>query len=231
MTIDMSGRPVRRSVTLIQPPTNFWLLRHALVEQNARARLYGTLDVPLCPETLLAQTPAYQSLAHHLPRPANWVVTPLCRTRMTADAIIAAGYPAASFQVEPDLVEQCLGDWQGLPHAELPERLQTPAHPFWPLSADERPPGGETLIEVLARVGPAMERLAQQFLGQQVVIVSHGGAIRMAIAHAMGIAAGASLHLAIQNLSVTRLERFHAGWRVVGVNAVAGSGGAFALAL
>jgi broad specificity phosphatase PhoE len=211
-------------------PTRFWLLRHALVEQNARARLYGTLDVPLCPEMLITQLPAYRSLAQHLPRGARWVVTPLSRTRKTAEAIIEAGYPPTRFQVEPDLVEQSLGDWQGLPHAQLPARLQAPAHPFWPLSADERPPGGETLDEVRARVGPAMERLAGQWAGAEVVIISHGGAIRMAVAHAMGIGAGAALHLAIQNLSVTRLERYDTGWRVVGVNAMPGAGGAFAWA-
>ena len=26
----------------------FWLIRHALVEENARAILYGVMDVPLC---------------------------------------------------------------------------------------------------------------------------------------------------------------------------------------
>ena len=35
--------------------TRFWLIRHALVEENARMRVYGTLDVPLCPDSLVAQ--------------------------------------------------------------------------------------------------------------------------------------------------------------------------------
>jgi alpha-ribazole phosphatase len=33
--------------------TGFWLIRHALVEENARAVLYGVMDVPLCEPTLL----------------------------------------------------------------------------------------------------------------------------------------------------------------------------------
>ena len=32
--------------------TNFWLIRHALVEENARAYNYGATDVELCPHTL-----------------------------------------------------------------------------------------------------------------------------------------------------------------------------------
>ena len=31
--------------------TGFWLIRHAIVAENARAMLYGTMDVPLCPES------------------------------------------------------------------------------------------------------------------------------------------------------------------------------------
>jgi broad specificity phosphatase PhoE len=51
-----------------------------------------------------------------------------------------------------------------------------------------------------------------------VVAVSHGGAIRAALAHAAGVGASAALHFAVQNLSLTILERYDAGWRVVCVN-------------
>jgi broad specificity phosphatase PhoE len=202
--------------------TRFWLVRHALVDENARAILYGVMDVPLCETTLLEQAPMYQALARRLPRPAVWKVTPLSRTRRTAEAIFAAGYPRSEPQVEPDLIEQSLGEWQGLPHAELPERLTLPKHAFWPLSGDERPPGGETMNDVIARVGAALERLSVEYRGQDVVIVSHGGAIRAAVAHCLRIGPDNALHLSVQNLSLTRLERHEDGWRVVCVNELPG---------
>jgi broad specificity phosphatase PhoE len=164
----------------------------------------------------------YQALARRLPRPAVWKVTPLSRTRRTAEAIFAAGYPRSEPQVEPDLIEQSLGEWQGLPHAELPERLTLPKHAFWPLSGDERPPGGETMNDVIARVGAALERLSVEHRGQDVVIVSHGGAIRAAVAHCLRIGPDNALHLSVQNLSLTRLERHEDGWRVVCVNELPG---------
>ena len=43
--------------------TSFWLIRHALVAENARAFLYGVMDVPLCETTLLEQAPMYRALA------------------------------------------------------------------------------------------------------------------------------------------------------------------------
>ncbi len=203
-------------------PTSFWLIRHALVEENARAMLYGTLDVELCPTDLIAQAPVYAALAARLPRPARWIVTPLSRTRRTAQAIFAAGYPAAPLAVEPDLIEQHLGDWQGLPHAELPARLSLHPHAFWPLGGEESPPGGESMAAVIARAGAALERLAAAHRGEELVIVSHGGTIRAMVAHALGIAADNALHLAVQNLGLTRLERHPAGWRVVSVNELPG---------
>jgi broad specificity phosphatase PhoE len=204
--------------------TGFWLIRHAVVEENARAFLYGTMDVALCPDSLVAQAPQHRALAAALPRGAVWLVTPLSRTRRTAEAIFAGGHPRAEMIVEPDLIEQSLGDWHGLRHAELPPRLTRPAHPFWPLAGTERPPGGESMADVIARVGGAMERLARDHAGRQVVAVAHGGAIRGAVAHALRIEADSALHLSVQNLSLTRLERLSDGWRVVCVNAEPGAG-------
>ena len=198
--------------------TRFWLIRHAIVDEASRAVLYGRMDVPLSAEGLAAQAATHRALAARLPRPAVWYVTPLQRTRRTAEVIHQAGYPPQQLSVEPGLTEQDLGGWQGLRHADLPARLTDPAHPFWPLGAGETPPGGESMADVLDRVGATLERLAEDHEDQDVVCVSHGGAIRAAVAHALGVGAHAALHLSIQNLSLTVLERFTAGWRVVLVN-------------
>ena len=203
-------------------PTSFWLIRHALVEESARAFLYGSTDVPLCETTLMDQGPMYAALAKRLPRPAHWACTPLSRTRRTAEAIFRAGYPTQTLEVIPGLIEQSMGDWHGTRHHELPAKLAEPAHPFWPLSGTERPPGGESMAEVISRTGAALEDLAARHRGEDLVIVSHGGTIRAALAHALGISATNALHLSVANLGLTRLEREPTGWRVVCVNELPG---------
>jgi len=203
-------------------PTRFWLIRHAIVEENARAYLYGVMDVPLCETTLLEQAPIYRSLAARLPQPAIWLVTPLSRTQKTAETIFAHGYPRVTPVVESALIEQSLGEWQGLVHADLPSRLTLPAHAFWPLGGHETPPGGESMAEVITRVGTAIEGLAMAHEDQDLVIVSHGGAIRGAVAHALRIGPDNALHMSVHNLSLTRLERCAEGWRVVCVNELPG---------
>jgi alpha-ribazole phosphatase len=202
--------------------TRFWLIRHAMVDENSRAILYGIMDVPLCETTLAEQGPMYQALARRLPRPAVWKVTPLSRTRRTAHLIFHAGYPRQEPGIESDLIEQSLGEWQGLAHHELPARLEFPSHPFWPLSGDEKPPGGESMHEVIDRAGAALERLAREHDGEDVVIVTHGGTIRALVAHALRIHPNNALHLSIYNLSLTCLERHPDGWRVTRVNEMPG---------
>lgn len=198
--------------------TRLFLVRHALVEPSARALMYGSMDVGLCEFALRQEAASYRWLAARLPAGARWVVTTLSRTRATAAAIFAAGYGEAPLETEPCLAEQDLGDWQGLSHERFAELIRHPPHPFWPHAAEEKPPGGEAFSEVVARVGPTLERLVQETRSGDVVIVAHGGSIRAAIAHAMGLTPHQALIFSIKNLSLTRLERHRADWRVAAVN-------------
>ena len=198
--------------------TRLFLVRHALVEPSARAMLYGAMDVALCDTALREEAALHRWLAGRLPQPARWVVSGLSRTRATAAAVFAAGYPETGLEEEPDLAEQHLGEWQGIPHEALAERLRHAPHPFWPHAAEERPPGGESFDDVRARVGPVMERLADQHAGGDVVVVAHGGSIRAALAHALDLSAHQAFGFSIRNLGLTRLERHGADWRVAAVN-------------
>ena len=66
-----------------------------------------------------------------------------------------------------------------------------------------------------ARVGAVLDRLAEDHAGEDVVIVAHGGSIRAALAHALGLSGHQALAFSIRNLGVTRLERVRptGGWR------------------
>jgi alpha-ribazole phosphatase len=202
--------------------TRFWLIRHAIVDENARSIVYGTMDVELCPHNLAAQAPMYAALARRLPRPARWLASPLIRTQRTAEAIFRAGYPEQPLAIAPGLIELAFGEWQGMAHHEVPPLLTLPPHAFWPLAGTERPPGGESMADGIARVGETIERLARSYEGEDLVCVSHGGAIRAAIAHSVGISPDNALHFSVENISLTRLDRTPRGWRVACVNELPG---------
>ncbi len=208
--------------------TEWWWVRHAPVH-SAGGRIYGQRDLPADCTNL----EAFRRLTTHLPSQALWVVTPLQRTRQTFDAVHAARgtSPVPAHVVEPDLAEQSLGDWEGRTAAEFFAARTGPRHPFWFCPADERPPGGESVLELVARVGAAVDRLSAAYAGRTIVAIAHGGTIRAALAHALGLAADVALGFRIDNLSVTRLAHVTGldrrgdgpavAWRIGGVNQVA----------
>jgi broad specificity phosphatase PhoE len=166
---------------------------------------------------MAAETHRYAALAARLPHPARLIVTPLSRTRLTAEALFAAGYPVLVPEVEPAFVEQNFGDWQGTRIDEFAARPAHSRHPFWPIAAAETPPSGESFEDMMQRVGGALDRLAED-ADDDVIVISHGGAIRAACAHALGLSAHQALCLAVENISLTRLEHNGSDWRLISLN-------------
>jgi alpha-ribazole phosphatase len=199
-------------------PHHFWFIRHALVDAASLVYLYGTDDVPVCDATMAEDAPRYAALAARLPRPARLVCTPLSRTQHTAQAIFCAGYPAQTPLIDAAFVEQDFGDWQGTPISNFNARQAGDRHPFWPVHAAETPPNGESFETMIARVGEGLGRLVSDAPGKHTIVISHGGAIRAACAHALGLSAHQALCLSVDNISLTRLEYNKGSWRVLSIN-------------
>lgn len=204
--------------------TRWWWIRHAPV--RAKGRIYGQGDLPAdCTDAA-----AFRSLAHILPQEPVWVVSHLQRTHQTARAILDYRDEKPDFVVEPRLVEQHFGDWQGLTHEELAARREGDWHRFWLAPADEAPPNGESFVQVLARVTAAVRELSAAHVGREIVSVSHGGTIRAALALALDLQPERALALSVDNCSLTRIDHFagpassratqqeHGVWQVVRVN-------------
>ena len=109
--------------------------------------------------------------------------------------------------VEPALADQDPGDWAGLPFEAIdPEALRA-----WIAAPDAGPPGGESLVAVVARVAPWLDRLRGG--GGAVVAVTHPAVVRAALACALDLPVVATLAIDVAPLSVTRLS-FHDRWRL-----------------
>lgn len=193
----------------------FWLIRHALVDRGSLPYLYGTEDVPICEQTMQMQAENYALLANRLPRPARFVCTPLSRTQLTADALERAGYPAQERLINSAFIEQDFGELQGRPMSDFETHNR---HPFWPISAAETPPGGESFESLIGRVGNGLEALCGSNSPADTVIVCHGGTIRAACAYALNLTPHQALCLQIDNISLTRIVKTKQGWRVLSIN-------------
>jgi len=204
--------------------TRWWWVRHAPVTVN-NGCVYGQTD-PVCD---CDNEAAFSGLAGLLPRDAVWVTSHLTRTHMTAAAIVRAGLPGPDpvpgpgVIVERDLAEQSFGAWQGMKYTDLAALQAEAYHRFWLAPAHEAPPEGESFIAVMERVAQAIRRLNEEYAGRDIIAVTHGGTIRAALAEALDLSPEAALAFAVDNLSLTRLERFDGpgvghGWRVVATN-------------
>lgn len=196
--------------------TRWWLVRHAPVA-GPPGIIHGQADVD-CEIDPAAMRP----LAAALPAEAVWLVTPLRRARRTAEALMALGTGRGPVpEVEPGLVEQHFGAWQGLGHDALAG--DAGAAEFWRDPAAARPPGGESFLDLAARVAEALARRSRRHAGRDVVAVCHAGPVRAALAHALGMPPERALSFEVAPLSLTRIDRLDAAdgppaWRIGCVN-------------
>lgn len=113
------------------------------------------------------------------------VSSPLRRCAAFAEELAAQRQLPLS--LESDLRELDFGDWDGRTAAELMDSDSAGLGHFWNDPYAFTPPGGEPLLAFEARVLAAIERLGQRHAGERLLLVTHGGVMRLLLAHARGL--------------------------------------------
>jgi broad specificity phosphatase PhoE len=176
------------------------LVRHGQSASNAAGLLVGRSD-PGLTELGRAQAEATgRMLASAVP--ACIVSSPLGRATATA-AIIAeeSGY-RGEILIEDRIIELDYGEFDGRRLAEIPHEELTAwrADPTW------RPPGGETLVELQARVELWCRSVADEAVRDDVVAVTHVSPVKAAAAWAMGVGPEISWRMSLPVAAVTRIS-------------------------
>lgn len=151
--------------------TDLYLVRHGETDWNRARRIQGLTDIPLN-ATGREQARLTGMLLTRRPI-ARIIASPLDRARETA-SIIARELGLGEPELRSEFVERNYGAAEGLGFHDVDTR--------YPEGVDV--PGRETREQVAARVVPALQRLAADYPGEAIVVVSHGGAIRAALATA-----------------------------------------------
>lgn len=157
-----------------EPPRRLLLLRHGESTWNADGRWQGQADPPLSP---LGEEQAREAARRLSPGQFSRVVSSnLGRALRTAEILAEA--LALPVEVDPDLREIDVGEWQGLTRAEINERAPG-ALADWSEGRSESTPGGESRIHLTDRARAALVRAAAASSpGDRVLVVSHGALIR-----------------------------------------------------
>ncbi|MEX2209032.1 MAG: histidine phosphatase family protein [Myxococcota bacterium] len=153
------------------------LVRHGQIEANTARVWHGSTDSPLTDHGHHEARRTAEFLSRTRPRARALYTSPLLRTRQTAAEI------AESLGLEPiveaSLAEYGIGELEGVSYQALLEE-----HRFFTRIAENRdyaPPGGESPNAVMARVTAALGRIARAHRGDEVVVVSHGAALGLAL--------------------------------------------------
>jgi probable phosphomutase (TIGR03848 family) len=148
--------------------------------------------------------------------------SPLERTRETAAPIADA--TGCQVQVDDGLLELDIGDWTGLELKAARKRPEWAMIQRYPSGFTF--PGGESFVDMQARIVACVERVRSAHPGETVVAVSHADPIRAAVAHAMGTHLDLFQRVVVSPCSLTAVAYGDGGPMVLTVNASVGTGAA-----
>ncbi|WP_111640950.1 histidine phosphatase family protein [Marinimicrobium alkaliphilum] len=159
------------------PETRVDLLRHGQCQGGEIFR--GALDVALTDEGWAAMD---AQVATHAPAPWERIVSsPLRRCERFARA--AAERLMLPLSLEPGLREMHFGQWEGREYTHLWNT--DPQLARWGEDPERyTPPGGEPLADFAERVNKALTALVTRHPGEHLLLVTHGGVIRLLLAQA-----------------------------------------------
>lgn len=172
------------------------LLRHG---ETGLGGFRGRLDDPLTPV-------GWEQMRRATVRNGPWqavVSSPL--VRCAAFAAEFAGESGLPLTYDERLAELDFGDWEGLGAEQLMQAHPEMLKRFWSDPWGCTPPNGESLAAFERRVRSALDDLARCHDGRCVLVVTHGGVIRLALCLAQGLGRGELLRLDVPHASLHRV--------------------------
>jgi broad specificity phosphatase PhoE len=190
------------------------LVRHGQSTWNREHRIQGQLDPPLSEEGRRQAERVGLRLAGR--RFAGFYSSDLKRAFQTAQAIQAG--TGLVPEPMPGLREIFLGEWEGLRTEELAERFPE-AWASWNEEPDwDLVPGGEGAEPFETRVVAAVDSILERHHHGDVVVVTHGGVIQIALHRVIGRASRGLFPFKIQNASISVIEKRDHRLIIGGVN-------------
>jgi len=158
--------------------TRIIAVRHGETDWNVDTRIQGQLDIALNEKGRWQAQRVAQALAEETLDAVY--SSDLSRAYATAQAIaLAQAEPALAVQTHTGLRERGFGTFEGHTYAAIEAQWPEESRLWRIREPDFAPVGGESPLQVMARVGQAVNEIALQHPGEQIVLVAHGGVLDM----------------------------------------------------
>ncbi len=109
-------------------------------------------------------------------------------------------------RLDARLQEMDFGAWEGQSAADLMERDAEALGRFWSDPLANTPPGAEPLTLFAARVLDLWSEILTRPEGERLLVISHGGVIRVILSQVLGRPLGRLLELEVGHASLNRLH-------------------------
>lgn len=181
--------------------TTIDLLRHGACQGGEIYR--GRTDVAL-------SDLGWRQMEEAIAQAADWqrvVTSPLARCRAFAEHY--ATRFALPLLVVNGLQEVDFGAWEGRLLQEVWRSEALTVSRYYDDPGAVTPPGGESTVAARERVVAAWQSLMQECAGQHLLLVGHGGVIRLLLSHLLAMPLSAIARLHIPYASICRIRVYH----------------------
>ena len=182
--------------------TQLDILRHGECEGGNIFR--GTTDVPLAEKGLVNMHSACEKVSE----PWQVVISsPLIRCHEFAKA--QSQRLSLPLVVDDRLREMSFGDWEGQDIEQVWQEQSNLMQAWAKDPSKSPPPNGEVLSDVFARVNDCYNELLCDHRGKKILLVTHGGVIRVLLAHLLEMPQSKIQRLDVPYASISRVSVYH----------------------
>jgi len=164
-------------------PVRVYLMRHGEVANDGEKRYNGHIDIDITQKGV----DQMHRLAGLLEGKEITAVYSSDLIRSTRGAAIISNRVGIPYTPLPELRERSVGAWEGMTAEEIKERFPEQYTAWRTDLLNYRPPGGECLVDVSARILPVFKRLVASHREQEIAMLLHGGVNRVILADVLGM--------------------------------------------
>jgi len=206
--------------------TRILAIRHGETAWNVDTRIQGQLNIGLNNTGLWQAQQVGKALADE-PIAAIYS-SDLDRAFITAESIAKSNHalistPRQTGIVQPHtgLRERHFGHFEGMTWAEIEDKWPSDAHLWRSRDPHWAPQGGESLVVLNELIAQCVHEIASQHLGEQIVLVAHGGVLDVLYRLDTGQSTQAPRTWHLGNAAINRLLWTPEGLSLVGWGDVA----------